>query len=686
MEEKKLHQKGKKDKPSKKQKDNKRTFFNKSLQRQILTPFLTLIIVAGIVIAITSYTLSKNLITEETETSISTQTKNLNDTFNMFFSNADSTLNRFTKNELITNYNPKKKAELLSYLGETADANSTIANVYTGIEKSGETIIYPVADLPDNFDPRERDWYKKAVNASGKTVWTEPYKDAATGKMIITAARSYSKNGQIVGVAAADVYVDTLINMTNELEIGKTGHAIIVDRDGKFVAHSNKDLIGKNANDLAFYKQARDKGTSGVVHFTEDDEDKVLGFSTNSTTGWLLGEIVSKSEIQKKAKSIFPPIVITLGVVLLFAIVFSIVSARRITKPIKSLQQTMKEVENGNLSAKTDIKSVNEIGQLSNSFERMLEQMRLMMINIKDVSFHVSEASQTLVASAEENTASSNEVATTMEQIATGAGEQSEIMEQNTVATDKLSSLIKQIENYNKNVYEEAKTMLDVSEKGTKTVSVLRKQSEETGKATNNVVKAIQSLDKKSTNINEIVTKIADIANQTNLLALNAAIEAARAGENGRGFAVVADEVRKLAEQSENALGDISTLIEEMQSETKQTVTLIGKTNEVIETQSKSVSETEQAFTSIQNTIETNNQLINKVMDVMETIINQEQIISSNTQSIASISEETAAGTEEISASIEEQTASMEQLNHLAEELETYSTEMQQQVNTFKID
>lgn len=371
---------------------------------------------------------------------------------------------------------------------------------------------------------------------------------------------------------------------------------------------------------------------------------------------------------------------------MLLAIVISFFTTRRITKPIKNLQGTMKEVENGNLLAKTTIKTHNEIGQLSESFDNMLQQMRMMMIKIKDVSFNVSEASQTLVASAEENTASSNEVATTMEQIATGAGEQSEIMEQNATATEKLSTLIKQIEEYNKKVYDEARVMDEVSEKGAETVSGLRKQSVETGQITSEVVRAIQSLDDKSTNINEIVTKIADIASQTNLLALNAAIEAARAGENGRGFAVVADEVRKLAEQSESALGDISTLIEEMQSETKHSVTLIGKTNEVIQTQSQSVSETEQAFTSIQQTIHTNNQLINKVMDIMETIISQEQIISGNTQSIASISEETAAGTEETSASIEEQTASMEQLNHLAEELETYASEMQQQVNKFKID
>ncbi|MEC5422906.1 methyl-accepting chemotaxis protein [Virgibacillus sp. C22-A2] len=657
------------------------------LQNQILIPFLTLIIIAGAIIAITNYTISKSTLINEKANSIEMQMESLNNTFDTFFTNKANVLNRFSQSDIILDFDRDEDYnELMDYFGATVNADEDIINVYTVDSTDGHTTIYPDADLGD-FDGTTRGWYTEAIEADGGVVWTEPYVDIATGNMVITATQAiYSANGTLIGANGADILVDTLLDITNKMSSSETGYTMIISPDGNYVSHPDEELLGESAVEEVFYEKVQSSGENGVIEYTESDEKKILGYATNGITGWVLAETVYESEFQSIATQTLLPILVTLGIIIVLAVIIAFFITRRITKPIKVLQDTMQEVENGNLLAMANINSTNEIGQLSSSFDKMLQQIQQMMVKIKGVSFHVSEASQTLVASAEENTASSNEVATTMEQIASGAGDQSELMEKNAVAVEHLSTYIRQVEDYNTRIFEESKVMNEFSEKGTETVIGLRKQSEDTGEMTSRVVEAIQSLDDKSTNINEIVTKIADIASQTNLLALNAAIEAARAGENGRGFAVVADEVRKLAEQSENALGDISVLIEEMQKDTKQSVTLIGQTNDVMQTQSKSVNETEAAFASIQTAIQTNNQLINEVMDVMKTMVNQEQIISTNIQNIAAVSEETAAGTEEVAASIEQQTASMEQLNHLAGELESYSREMQEEVGKFRIE
>lgn len=211
-------------------------------------------------------------------------------------------------------------------------------------------------------------------------------------------------------------------------------------------------------------------------------------------------------------------------------------------------------------------------------------------------------------------------------------------------------------------------------------------RSAETTEKAADVMTAIQQLNEKSANIHSIVDKIATIASQTNLLALNASIEAARAGEHGHGFAVVANEVGKLAEQTTEALKDVSGIIEEMQGETRSSVALVEQTMEQFEYQTKSVAETGQAFMAISSSVHENNEMIEQVLSLTNSIIEQEKVLLKSTRRFSEISEDTASGTEEISAAIEQQTASMEQLTNLATNLESFALEMQEEIKQFKFE
>ncbi|WP_407640127.1 methyl-accepting chemotaxis protein [Bacillus massiliglaciei] len=270
-----------------------------------------------------------------------------------------------------------------------------------------------------------------------------------------------------------------------------------------------------------------------------------------------------------------------------------------------------------------------------------------------------------------------------MGQIASGATSQTENIQENESDLSEIDKQVSQLSVSISDMQEGSDQMFHSSENGRKTVQSLKEQFNETAGIAGKMGHAVDSLNTRSNEINEIVNTITEIAGQTNLLALNAAIEAARAGEHGKGFAVVADEVRKLAEQTENSSKEIASLIQTMQTDTSQTVSLIDQVNRQIDNQGSSVTKTEHAFEEISSVIGQTFSNFEGIIRTLKVINGKIENTKNNASELSSISQETAAGTQEVSASMEQTSASMEQLNKLAGDLENFSQELQAELKKF---
>lgn len=223
---------------------------------------------------------------------------------------------------------------------------------------------------------------------------------------------------------------------------------------------------------------------------------------------------------------------------------------------------------------------------------------------------------------------------------------------------NSISNLTRKTNASTDSLYEEGNKLIGITEHTVKKSYEGKKAIEEmvtTIKAleeeNKNNTESIYELARKFSKVNEVVALITNIANQTNLLALNAAIEAARAGEQGRGFSVVAGEIKKLAELTKSSTKDISSLIGNIEAETKVVLYNSSKSNEVIGQSAKTSLEAIEKVEDSLSSIERVEQEVKGVIDILS--VQKENIKNMNCE-ILNVDETLKITTEAIVKHIEE--------------------------------
>ncbi|MGE7685225.1 cache domain-containing protein [Peribacillus simplex] len=309
-------------------------YFN-SLKKQILIPFLALIMISGMAISYMSYKNSIELTTQELTGTTEEQVKSMNDSFEIFFQKTENQLDRIGKYPIMSTYG-KNPESIIDEFSHTQSSSSEINGLYLGTEKNGKTLIFPKAELPADFDPRQRDWYQSALKQKNKTIWTEPYTDQATNTLVITAAKAiYDDRDELIGVLGVGISIDTLITMVNQTKFGETGYTVLLDKKGAFVTHPDKEKIQQDISKENIFKKMKSESGSMIEEF--EGQSRIVGYATNPTTGWRIAGVMDENEVLVRASPMIIDNIITLLIVFTITALSAIFITRSLTNPIKKL-------------------------------------------------------------------------------------------------------------------------------------------------------------------------------------------------------------------------------------------------------------------------------------------------------------------------------------------------------------
>ncbi|WP_018922392.1 methyl-accepting chemotaxis protein [Salsuginibacillus kocurii] len=554
------------------------------------------------------------------------------------------------------------------------------------VYKEGDDALYTDMYEDPSYDFHAWEWYEAGMNAAeGEAVWTEPYEDEETGiTMVTTSYPIATADGENVGVVTADIDLSTLQNHISALNINGEGEAFLIADSGQFIAHADEERVMEDTVADQFGKEVESEFTEGEMLTVHDDESQLLYIDEIPTTGWTLGISVPEDTYLTPLHRLLTQLIIVGTVLLSIAVIIIYWFSGRLTKHLTFLKEKMKEAGAGDLTVESKVESNDEIGELSDQFKTMTDEMGHLLASVAQTGGDLQSSAEQLSAVSQETTASSqdihkaiDEVAASAAKVATQTGETKENTYQLAASIDGITASISSMNELSSRQEKE-------NARGQAEMTHLTESSAAATHHVHVAAKKVNDLSGQVENISSTMTSIQDVSEQTNLLALNASIEAARAGEHGKGFSVVADEVRKLAEQTSGLTTEVNEMLSDIKEETQAVTEAMNQNLKANETQTEATDKTNQVFERL-------TELVNQLSSSLETISQDTRHMDERKEHMLQSLEDTneqiehmASASEEISASSDEQLNALYSVAESAESLNHWSEEMNEKAKAFR--
>lgn len=474
------------------------------------------------------------------------------------------------------------KLELVAGMDDIKDTALTISEKLNLLDKEAKRsghLKMGIADTEGNIqysngeksiNIAERDYFKKAL--AGTSNVSDPIVSKSNNKVVICYAVPIKDGDTVKGVLVATRDGNELSTYIDEVRIGKSGSAFMINNSGITIAHKDRNLVINMDNvledvkkdpglqSLADLEKQMTEGKEGTGEYTYKGATKYMAYVPVAGTTWSLAIEAPESEVMAGVRSLQSKIIIISLIFILGSVIVTFLMALQITGPIKSAAECLNIVSSGDFTKdvpKRLLKSNDEIGILANSILRMQQSIKNAVKHVIDGSTEVGRMLNTINSGMDRLNKSIEGISATTQELSASTEETASSTEEMNATTAEIEDAVVSIASKAQDGAIKVSDISKMAEEIKLSATASKAEGMEIyGRTRNELQEAIEQ-SRTVGQINELSEAILGITAQTNMLALNAAIEAARAGEAGKGFAVVAEEIRKLAEDSKNTVTKI---------------------------------------------------------------------------------------------------------------------------------
>ncbi|MGE7869047.1 methyl-accepting chemotaxis protein [Bacillus paramycoides] len=476
---------------------------------------------------------------------------------------------------------------------------------------------------------------------------------------------------------------------------------LLEDKKAQLLSNPNVSQSVKDTMELgSTWRKFIEEKVFSLAKEQKWDEALQVASSENGTVYKVIGDFTNYSKEQAKLREqsiekidqsallieyvIFLSLVICIVVAIILAWWFS----GKLVKPIQQIDTKLKELssQEGDLTARLQVNSNDEIGAIATSFNKMLENLQHIINRVQKTSVEVQNASENMLEKTNTSLDATIKVQNSMSNLNASIQSQTSSMEESSTAMDDMSISVQRIAESASSVAELAVVTSEHANDGSTVIQKSISQMTTIHEAVNATSEVVERLITHTKYIDTAVQSISNIAEQTNLLALNASIEAARAGEQGKGFAVVADEVRKLAEQSKTAATDINQLLHQIQNDTETASSMMSQGRSEAFEGINVIREAGSSFTTIVDQVNKVSTQIQDISATAEEMAASAEEMNASLNNIASISNEVSSETAATAQSAEQKVVVMNEMTLTAKQMKQTVEELDQLVSHFKTE